>query len=436
MTRFAIRLLTSLSAFVAVASFNVQSASAHNTLVTSSPSDGSTLTTSPTQWTLTFDKTVPLSSASGEVVKSDGIRIPLPAPRHGDSDNVIVFDFPETLSGPNTARWRLVGTDGHVISGRVSFSIDADATPTPTNTTRTSVAASDDDGSPFLSTSRAVLRFFNYLSLLILVGLMFSNLFISPGLLSSDVNFRVASVSAYGLAVTALLQFIFFVGELRLAGSGFFGATIDAFSTTSGAMTALKATTGGVLAVLFSGRLPKQILSGPLLTISLLLFLITFAYGGHSRSEAAPWLGIPANVIHTTAMSVWLGGLGIVVFLIVPKLETSAGLMVFQKFGYVAERAVAVLSITGIVQLLRMYPNPFNVFTSAHGLLLVTKIFIVVGMIYLAAQNRTSLLSVIEDSPRQQRISRRHIMQFSLIEIVLGAAVLVTTAVMVNISPT
>jgi copper transport protein len=197
----------------------------------------------------------------------------------------------------------------------------------------------------------------------------------------------------------------------------------------------MKVVTAGLLAVMMSGR-TKTTAPGQLVNFSVLLFLITFAYGGHARSESAPWLGIPINIIHTAAISVWLGGLVIVVFLLVPKLEIPVALLVFQKFGRVAERAVAVLVFTGVIQLLRMYPNPFNVLTSAHGLLLLTKIFIVVGMIYLAAQNRASLLSVIEDNPRQQRMSRRHIMQFSLIEIGLGTAVLLLTAIVVNISPT
>lgn len=429
--KFSVIFLTSLGGLLCIAS----SAFAHNTLQSSSPTDASTLATSPTQWILTFDKSVPLSSASGEVVKNDGVRTALPAPQHGATDNVIVFDLPQPLTGANTARWRLVGTDGHVISGRVSFSIGVSASPSVTSPATVLALSTRGNESPLLPVSRVLLRAISYLSILLLIGMLFSNTFISPGFLLSDVNMRVASLSAYSLVASSGLQLALFIYEARAPGAQFFAGAIDTLTTTPGSMSAMKVVTAGLLAVMMSGR-TKTPTPVQLVNFSVLLFLITFAYGGHARSESAPWLGIPINMIHTAAISVWLGGLFIVVFLLVPKLEIPVALMVFQKFGRVAERAVAVLVFTGVIQLLRMYPNPFNVFTSAHGLLLLTKIFIVVGMIYLAAQNRSSLISVIEDNPRQQRMSRRHIMQYSLIEIGLGTAVLLLTAIVVNISPT
>jgi copper transport protein len=118
------RLVIAVFSTVTALIFSASPASAHNTLVSSNPENGAMMASAPLQWVLTFDKSVPLSSASGEVVKSDGVRVALAVPRHGTSDNIIVFDFPPSLSGSSTARWRLIGTDGHVISGRVSFSVD------------------------------------------------------------------------------------------------------------------------------------------------------------------------------------------------------------------------------------------------------------------------------------------------------------------------
>ncbi|MGA0895330.1 MAG: copper resistance CopC family protein, partial [Ilumatobacteraceae bacterium] len=127
-------------------------ADAHNALESSSPSPGEVVAVSPPTWTLDFTSPVPLESASGEVVLADGSRLDLDAPVHGASDRSIVFTLPAALAGSVTARWRLVGTDGHVISGRVPFTVGqspAVVQPTATSLThRVRPAARSPTGSP------------------------------------------------------------------------------------------------------------------------------------------------------------------------------------------------------------------------------------------------------------------------------------------------
>ena len=57
------RLFLMLVAALSLSFVDVSTAYAHNTLVSSNPTDGAVLASSPTEWILTFDKTVPLSSA-------------------------------------------------------------------------------------------------------------------------------------------------------------------------------------------------------------------------------------------------------------------------------------------------------------------------------------------------------------------------------------
>ena len=57
-----------LSLFVALFAFGVNPALAHNAFDSSSPSEGDLLETSPSGWTITFTKSVPLDSFSGEVI--------------------------------------------------------------------------------------------------------------------------------------------------------------------------------------------------------------------------------------------------------------------------------------------------------------------------------------------------------------------------------
>ena len=92
-------LLTALCAVAAALSLGSSPAFAHNTFVDRDPADGQTLAVAPTAWTVRFEKSVPLESASGSVVNGDGTRTALNPPRHGDTDSVIVFDMPAGLTG-------------------------------------------------------------------------------------------------------------------------------------------------------------------------------------------------------------------------------------------------------------------------------------------------------------------------------------------------
>ncbi len=64
MTRHLIRFLLFIATALAVSTAGAGTALAHNKQISSSPADGEILTAAPAQWIITFDKTVPLASAS------------------------------------------------------------------------------------------------------------------------------------------------------------------------------------------------------------------------------------------------------------------------------------------------------------------------------------------------------------------------------------
>ena len=94
-----------LSLFVTLFAFGVNPALAHNSFESSSPSDGEVLEGAPSTWSVTFAKSVPLESFSGEVINGDGIRTQLTSPTHGATDNIVVVSIPTSLTGAITARW-------------------------------------------------------------------------------------------------------------------------------------------------------------------------------------------------------------------------------------------------------------------------------------------------------------------------------------------
>jgi hypothetical protein len=102
-------------------------AAAHTVRVSSSPADGASLTTAPTEVRLGFNQrpmTTPdvAVSLSGQVVPSGPTRV---------EDATVVT--PVTLPGPGkyTVAYRVVSADGHPVEGAVTFTVSGGKTASP-----------------------------------------------------------------------------------------------------------------------------------------------------------------------------------------------------------------------------------------------------------------------------------------------------------------
>jgi len=392
---------------------------AHNSATGSSPSNGEVLATSPPQWTMTFAKAVPITSASGELVREDGVRRTLPTPRHGTTENVIVFDLPADISGRVTARWRLVGTDGHVISGRVSFSVQATSAPSstslavPVNPADTSTPAltGQPDGE-----NRPV-----------------------PELVFTNRGRRLANGTALGLFIFPAASLIILIDDLRGSSGTLFDGLSAAASLTIGPMIMARIAFGALLA-----RLTRSLLvrggarQQDLLYILLVLipYCVTLSYGGHSRSQRLPQVGVPADVIHVLAISAWLGGLAVVLAVVIPAVKPDQALPAFLRFGYAAERAVPIIIVTGLVQSFRLHQSVGSLLTSDHGLLRLAKKGVVLAMLSLGNRNRKVLVNRRNLTGPRAEISRTILVQRSVYEFLLGAIAVGITSVLVSVTPT
>ena len=440
---------------------------AHNSATGSSPSNGEVLTTSPPQWTMTFAKAVPLTSASGELVREDGVRRSLPNPRHGTTDNVITFDLPADISGRVTARWRLVGTDGHVISGRVSFSVQATTASSSTSltvpvnpaessssvpgttvgsanispATSTPVVADqpEEENRPVPELVRTLVRFSTFAVLTLFGGIFFAEWYIAQGTLFTNRGRRLANGTALGLFIFPVASLMILIDDLRGSSGTLFDGLSAAASLTIGPMIMARIAFGALLA-----RLTRSLLvrSGArqqdLLYILLVLipYCVTLSYGGHSRSQRLPQIGVPADVIHVLAISAWLGGLAVVLAVVIPAVKPDEALPAFLRFGYAAERAVPIIIVTGLVQSFRLHQSVGSLLTSHHGLLLLAKIGVVLAMLSLGNRNRKVLINRRNLTGPRAEISRTILVQRSVYEFLLGATAVGITSVLVSVTPT
>lgn len=442
--RFLISVAASLGLVIFLQAGPVQ---AHNSFNTSTPSDGSTLEVSPTSWLLEFVKEVPLASASAEIISADGVRTALQAPTHGATTNTISFPLPSNLSGGITARWRLVGVDGHVISGRVRFTVQSAPVPSiipsqtvPVVTSTTievpTIIVNTEFVAPIPELPRQVLRFMNYGALLLLIGILFVDFDIARGALGLALAQRTLRIASIILVASAMLQLMIFNADLTgttLFGSlGSFGAAID---TTPGSMLIMKVLISCIIGFValknrITQALPRRDWWIPAL---LLQYLVTLAYTGHSRSQRWPILGVPIDVVHTAAAGVWLGGLLVLLWIVVPSISDHEAIHALQRFGSAAKIAVIALVLTGLFQSLRLHNNPWSIFTTTHGQLLLVKLLFFAAMLKYADKNRKLLDQRSVNETNVVRI-KQQVMRTSLIETLCGLAVVAATAVLVSSS--
>lgn len=431
-----------MTCFLTVFGFGADEVRAHNSYDSSTPADNDILTVAPTEWIITFAKDVPLDSASAEMISADGVRSDLGPALVGARANIIRFALPAGLTGSTGLRWKLVSTDGHVVSGRVSFTIDASAIAA-TSTLPTMVAPSEiepavqdwSDSNPAPEPVRWFVRLAVYSALLMAGGLVVSELVMARGSLNSRRGSIVLRVAGGTLTAGSLLQLLFLLGDIHGASIiGAIGKAGDSFDSTALGMTTIRVLVGvAVLGVSFVRVGEADEVRTSRLMIALLgIFAVGLAYTSHSRSRAWPALGVPVDVAHTAAVATWLGGLAVLLFVVLPVVNDRDALDTFRGFGRAASVAVPAIIVTGIVQTLRLHGGITTIFSQSHGRVLLLKLAVVVVMLTLANRSRRLNLSRIADEPPRLATRRQQLTRASIVEAASGGLVVAVTAALVT----
>nr|WP_201470142.1 copper resistance CopC family protein [Microbacterium hydrocarbonoxydans] len=109
------------------------SASAHDSLISSSPEAGSTVDTLPSELTLTFSAKLIDAEGATEVVVTDASGASVTdGPATVDGALVTQPLAAEAEAGTYTVMWRVVSSDGHPISEQFSFTVTSSTVVEPT----------------------------------------------------------------------------------------------------------------------------------------------------------------------------------------------------------------------------------------------------------------------------------------------------------------
>jgi methionine-rich copper-binding protein CopC len=97
-------------------------AHAHAHLTSSAPADASTLSTSPPSLVLNFSEAAVLTAASIQKAGAAPRKL-LPLPTRAAAQ--VSFALPALTPGAYVVSWRALGADGHIMPGRLGFTIVA-----------------------------------------------------------------------------------------------------------------------------------------------------------------------------------------------------------------------------------------------------------------------------------------------------------------------
>jgi copper transport protein len=431
-------------------------ASAHNTLSSSNPAEGVALSVAPAQITWVFVNPVPLESMTVTLIDPTGARRELVGSTHGaNGDTEVVTPLPSLQPGSVSLRWRLVGPDGHPITGRVDFTITAPAPtsvvatvaatvasatamtlPPPTPTTLGSSSLDQADG--LYSTPDAmrwILRYASYLAIMAIVGILLTSAYVWSGTGDHPIVRSILSRALFATAVLAFLQLLVIASDVSGTAPWSSFASIDAATTTDAGMAlAIRIVLAlTVWLLLFRYRLVHPDVYWIAVSLPGLGLLATWAFAGHSRSMRWPAIGIVTDVAHHGAAAAWIAGLAVVGWIVIPSTTTDVLVPTVRRFSRVAAVSVGVLVATGVVQSVRLVGNPMDLFDANHGRYLLAKIVVLAAMLAIASANRRRVDHRLDDPAgvgRHIGALRRAVVA----EFAIGLVIVAITAAMV-VSP-
>lgn len=459
--RLALLAVALCAAIGGVVGFTAGTVSAHNTLVSSDPADGAELAVAPTQITWTFDKPVPLETLTVTLIDAAGARTELSGSSHGAAgDTEVVTPLPSLQPGPVSVRWRLVGPDGHPITGLVSFTITSPTTTTVGDTTvgDTTVPSSPTTAPPVTAASttppttagssigrgdgsystptfiRWVLRYTSYLAIMAIVGILVTTAFVWSGAGGHPILRRVVSRSLSATAALGFLQLLIIASDISgKAPWSSLGSVGAATTTDAGMALAVRIAIAAALwLVVFRAAIVHPDVYWTAVSMAGLGLLATWAFAGHSRSMRWPASGVVTDIAHHAAAAAWIAGLATVGLIIIPRAAPEVLTRAVRRFSRVAATSVAVLVGTGLLQTVRLVGSPFDLLDTNHGRYLAAKILVLAVMLVIANVNRRRIDPRLHD--RDSVRLRSALRQAVIAEFAIGLVIVAITAAMV-VSP-
>jgi copper transport protein len=430
-----------------------EAASAHAVLEDSTPSRGDQVAHAPNRVELRFDEPVEIAFGAVRVYDARGGRVDTGPTEHpGGRGSTVAVDLRRGLGdGIYTATYRVISADSHPVSGGFTFTVGAGgAAPT------SSVADLIDSGGagPVTEIAFGTVRALCYLAIALEAGGLAFALVVWRGALGGEratkaFTERARFLALAGANVGVITSGLAIVLQGATAGATSFwsaldtGVVGDVLSTRFGTIWGLRL----VGFVLFAWALalpPRRAVVAALAALAAFLCL-TPALAGHASTVDPTSLLVPANFLHVSAMSVWVGGVATLLVAVPaatraldPPERTPVLATAVSRFSTLALLAVAALVASGIAQAIPEIESLSDFTDTAFGRALLAKIVLLVLLLALGAWNRQrarprlTALADRREPPGATGVSLRRSLRT---ELALMAAVLGVTAALVSYPP-
>ena len=433
-----IRLIAAVAAAFALAAAYAPGALAHSVLIGTQPGNDQVVPASPDEVLLEFDEPVDASLGSlrvfdGQGREVDGGEVTQPAATE------VAVGIDSTLApGTYTVAWRVVSADSDPISGAFVFHV-----------LERGVGAANVSIDALTGTSEAVDilfttgRFFDFALLLMVVG---GSAVLVVALPTAPWHVRrrlygVLAALAGALAAVPLLNILMQGATARglsLADAFSWSLFRSVLETDYGEVMLTQSALAVTLAL---AALALRYAEGrdrrPLTALTLALgagLSLTPSFSGHARALGG--LGLASDILHVIAAALWTGGLAFLVFALLMAeadrwpLATRA----VPRFSNMAVGAVVALLVAGIISAYLELRTWSALWDNRYGLLVLTKIILVVPLLGLGAYNnryavprlKAGIASVLE---------RQRFLRIAGAELLIMVAIVAVTAVLVNSEP-
>ena len=372
---------------------------AHATLQETSPAPGQVLDSAPKEITLGFNESVEVALGAIRVYNSHGERLDIGAVSHpgGDQSRVRVT-VPKLDKDSYVVTWRVISADAHPVRGAFTFQIGAGA-PAGNLQSLTERLLANQGGDNTVGFLYAVARFAVFASLALLIGAAAFLVLIWPGARESKGAARLVWAGWIG-AFVATVAGIALDGAYAAAlplGDAFKPSVIgDVLDTRFGRIWLLRL----VLLVLALPLLRLLVNRRPVIEYPLPRWwrpaaavigaglVLTPGLSGHAGSGDLVPFALLADAIHVSAVSLWLGGLVVLVAIALRPKNIDELRTVVPRFSRMALAAVCAIVVTGVFQAWRQLGSLSNLRDTDYGKLLAAKLLAVGALIITAAFSR------------------------------------------------
>ena len=405
----------------------VSPAFAHAALVGSDPAADSIVPDAPNKITLTFSESIQLIPGKIQVLAPDGSRADQGDPTV-DGANVTIPLRSGGGRGTYLLSYRIISADTHPVGGSVSYSVGAASTPPKATIDDTKV-------DPVVRGLIPVGKYLGYAGLVLLVGPSLVLALLWPHRLSRRGPAKVIW-TGIGLVTFSTLMAVWLQVPYSIGTSLFdvrVGDLRDVLGSTFGAVMLVRL---GVLAAaalllrpLLRGRGGESKADLALLGVLGVAALATWPLTGHPTASPVAGVSVVIDAIHLAAMSVWLGGLVMLVGFLLPRAnerELAAILPIWSRW---AATAVTALIVAGLISALIEVSSVSGLVDSTYGRLILVKAGLACCVLGVAWWSRRLVRSrTAEQKPRGLR-------KAVFVELGITAVILGVTAALVQIAP-